>query len=255
MQQLDSNSQKVNSYFESLGKMPMGKYFEQLLFFILEYDERYEIVLKNHQIVDKKHTVGEIDLILKDTVSGRIGHWELCLKYYLQKIPSVDHEVMLGPNAIDSLDRKMKKLIDHQLTLGNHPKVIELIQSQPIESKLFMKGQFFYHLNNSNIFPKDSNPAHEQGWWCHLSEAEEMLNSDLIWTTIWKPDWIGPTLRYQDAELLSNTQLINSLQNHFQKESHSVFCVGLKEQNGTWSEASRGFVVNNNWPTPNRSAG
>ena len=248
---LDRNADLVDRHFDSLGKLPMGKYFEQLILFMLQNDERYKVLMNNYQIIQNKQTVGELDLVIRDSRTGAIEHWELCLKYYLQRVPSHRHDVMLGPNAIDNLDRKMKKLTGHQLTLGRHPDILDAINSQSIDSKLFMKGQFFYHLKHSETLPSDSNPDHEKGWWCHLNEVDEMVHSNFKWTTIWKPDWIGPVLRTDDSELISSSQLKTNLSNHFQDENHSVFCVGLRQENGLWVEVTRGFVVNNQWPSPN----
>jgi len=251
LQELDANSTALDEHFNSLGKMPMGKYFEQLLFFILDRDERFEVLLKNHQILLGKQTVGEIDLILKDTVTGTTEHWEIALKYYLQSKPSEEHRVMLGPNAIDNLAKKMKKLTEHQLPLTANLSEFGISDTYTIENKLLLKGQFFYHLSHNepcNIFPKDINPSHESGWWCYISEAEKAIDKHLAWTTIRKPNWIGSIYSNKNNNLLDFNGLIDLMEQHFQDEIHSVLCVGLQEENGYWVEQTRGFVVNNDWP-------
>jgi len=103
LHRLDANPSNVDTHFTALGHMPMGKYFEQLVFFMLQHDNRYELILANHQVKEGNRTLGELDLILKDTITGLLEHWEICLKYYLQSQPSDEHHVMLGPNAIDNL--------------------------------------------------------------------------------------------------------------------------------------------------------
>lgn len=249
--ELDQTSDLVDRHFAEIGNMPMGKYFEQLLFFILNQDERYEVILKNHQVVEKKQTVGEIDLILRDTLTGQFEHWEIALKFYLQSKPSVEHGAMLGPNAIDNLAKKMKKLTERQLPLTTELNEIGILGNPTISNKLLLKGQFFYHISHQaacNIFPSHINQKHEFGWWCHLSEAERAIDKHMQWTTIRKPNWIGPILELDNNNLLSNSDLHDLLQQYFQQEIHSVLCVGLQQENGIWIEQTRGFVVNDDWP-------
>ena len=245
---LDENPLQVDRHFLSLRHMPMGKYFEQLVFFILQRDERYEINLQNHQIVEGKTTVGEIDLVVRDTVSDRLEHWEIALKFYLQSTPGSEQNTMLGPDAKDNLARKIKKLTEHQMTLSSHSQIQDLINAQSIDCKLLIKGQFFYHLNNNDMAPTGSNPAHDSGWWCFHSEVEKILDDNLKWTTVGKPDWIGNHQATDGHALQSHHQLSAFLADHFSNENQAVLCVGMKESDGIWQETKRGFVVNNNWP-------
>lgn len=251
LKELDSEPKLVDEHFAQLGKIPMGKYFEQLLFFILDRDTRFEVLLKNHQILQGKHTVGEIDLVLKDTESGVVEHWEMALKYYLQSKCSEDHAIMLGPNAIDNLEKKMKKLTEHQLPLRSDLNEFGISDNSIIQNKLLLKGQFFYHISHvasCNIFPHHLNPRHESGWWCYLSETDKLIDKTLKWITLWKPDWIGTVNLKEVHNQLNSSQLKDCLRQHFQADINSILCVGLKEENGLWKEQTRGFVVNNEWP-------
>lgn len=251
LQKLDAEPELIDDHFCSLGNMPMGKYFEQLLFFVLERDNRFELLLQNHQIIEGKQTVGEIDLILKDNVTGTVEHWEIALKYYLQTKPTEEHSAMLGPNAIDNLAKKMRKLTEHQLPLTADLSEFGISDTSTIQNKLLLKGQFFYHISQvsaCNIFPKAANPMHEKGWWCHLLEAEKTLDKDLFWTTLWKPNWIGSIEQTESHNLLNYNDLNELLKQHFEDKIHSILCVGLKMENGRWLERTRGFVVNDRWP-------
>ncbi|MFM1875793.1 MAG: hypothetical protein RL266_1530, partial [Bacteroidota bacterium] len=117
LKQLDEIPDEVDAYFDSLAKLPMGKYFEQLLFYIFEKDERFEVLAKNHQVKQGNETIGEIDLILKDVVNGTYEHWEIALKFYLQSHASDQHDAFIGPNGVDDLAKKMKKLTERQIPL------------------------------------------------------------------------------------------------------------------------------------------
>lgn len=254
---LDADSEVVNHYFNSLGNLPMGKYFEQLLFYVLERDQRFEVILKNQQLKSGNQTIGEIDLILKDKQTGVVEHWEIALKYYLQSEQSAEHEFMLGPNAIDSLDRKMKKLTEKQLPIKADLSEFGISSSQSMVDRLFIKGQFFYNLAykmECNIFPNAANPSHEKGWWCYLSEMESIPHQDLKWTTIWKPNWTGTFTSTNTHKSLSFNNLKESLEQHFKDEVHSILCVGLQLENGQYNEVTRGFVVNNDWPNGSKKS-
>lgn len=248
---LDKNPEEVDTHFNTLGKLPMGKYFEQLLFFVLERDERFEVLLQNHQLKQGKHTIGEIDLILRDRHTGTVEHWEIALKYYLQESCSAEHAIMLGPNAIDNLAKKMRKLTEHQLPITANLPALGNTSTELMVNRLFIKGQFFYHLAHAdgcNIFPNHAHASHEKGWWCYLHEADTVLAQDLLWTTIWKPDWIGESEFSLNHKLLNINEMRGLLKQHFQIEVHSVLCVGLQQKDGGWKEVTRGFVVNDAWP-------
>lgn len=247
--ELDSQPEVVNAHFNNLGYMPMGKYFEQLIFFILKHDNRYVLMLSNHQIKEGNRTIGELDLIVTDTQTNQREHWEIALKFYLQSNSSPNHAQMIGPNAMDNLGRKMEKLTKYQLPLSNHSTVKYLVGATKTEPKLFMKGQFFYHLANESTPPMQANPEHEKQWWCHLSEMEEMIHDDFRWCVLEKPNWIGVHRAHATSRLLAGHQLINYLNSEINLYGNPLLVAGLSLTNAGWIEQTRGFVVANNWPS------
>lgn len=246
--ELDSNSAGVDAHFNSLRHMPMGKYFEQLILFMLEKDPRFKVFLANHQIMDDKRTIGELDIILKDLETSSMEHWELCLKFYLQSKLTTDQQVMLGPDAKDSMDRKVRKLIGHQMKLSKHSSIKYLVGTENIESKLFMKGQLFYHLGQKEVTATSANPKCETGWWCFQSELNNVLNKSHKYLIINKPNWIGKQSLQSDTELPSLDEFIAKTEYHFKTESNTLMLVGLAETSSGWVERTRGFVVANDWP-------
>mgnify|MGYP002632379165 CR=1 FL=1 len=246
--ELDSNAAEVDAHFNGLRHMPMGKYFEQLVFFVLDKDPRFELLLTNHQIIEDKTTIGELDVILKDMKTNTIEHWELCLKYYLQSEPSLDQRLMLGPGAKDDMDRKVRKLTNHQMKLSEHPSIKSLLGNKKIEPKLFMKGQLFYHLEEKQVIAQDANPNAEMAWWCYQSEIQSQISGNHKWLVINKPDWIGKKLTQSESQLNGANQTIDLLNKHFSVTNNALMLVGLSKIQSNWREKSRGFVVNNNWP-------
>ena len=248
LSQLDRQPEMVNAHFDNLRHMPMGKYFEQLVFFMLKNDNRYELMLANHQVREGNRTIGELDLIVKDTQTQQREHWEIALKFYLQCDSSPRHQKLIGPNAVDDLARKMEKLTKRQMPLSRHSSIQYLVGAEKTESRLFLKGQLFYHLGKAFILPTNANPNHEKNWWCHVSEMDEMLSSDLKWCILDKPDWIGRHQRNVDFKQLSSNGMKEHLAKHFESDNKSVLIVGMIQTENGWIENTRGFVVNNNWP-------
>ena len=246
--ELDSEGASVNAHFDNLRHMPMGKYFEQLILFILDKDQRFVVLLANHQIIEDKRTIGEIDVILKDLETGQVEHWEICLKFYLQSKKSKDQLDMLGPGAKDNMDRKIRKLTSHQMKLSKHPSIKYLVGTENIESKLFMKGQLFYHLGQIEEIALDVNQGSESCSWCFQSEAKDMLNQSLKYLIINKPDWIGKLILQTDENLLSKDETLLMCEDWFSNQGEPFLFVGLAETETGWQEETRGFVVPTSWP-------
>jgi hypothetical protein len=246
--ELDANSEAVHAHFDGLRHMPMGKYFEQLLLYIFDRDPRFEVLLANHQIIEDKTTIGEIDIILRDLKSNTVEHWEICLKFYLQTEPSSEQGLMLGPGAKDNMERKVSKLIGHQMQLSKHPSIKNLIGTENIESKLFMKGQLFYHLGQKEVITQNVNPGSETGYWCFHSSLKTMLDKKHKYLIISKPNWIEKQLLESDTELDSLSEITNKINVYFNTESNTLLLVGLSETPNGWEEQTRGFVVADGWP-------
>lgn len=229
----------------------MGKYFEQLVIEAIKLDPTKELILSNLPILEGKITVGEIDLIIHDLELDEFQHWEIALKFYLQTKEGEALDLMIGPNAKDDLDRKIRKLFEKQLPLSDHLVVQEICAIHGIErlsKKLFLKGMFFYHGGTTKVFPKDVNPEHQVGWWIHLREMSDFLAPHLSWCICHKPDWIGPLQLADDNSLMTKNQMLSWINSEFESSQRSLLLIGMKKENDRWIEASRGFVVSDEWP-------
>lgn len=243
--------QSATTFPELNPKLRMGKYFEQLVQDCLQLDPTRRLILANHTVLEEKITVGEIDLIIEDLEKDEFQHWEIALKYYLQTHEGASHELMIGPNAIDNLDRKLRKLHEKQLPLSEHPSVKEKLSDlgiKQVERKLFLKGQFFYHSGETNTYPANVHPDHEHGWWVFQHEASEFLNDKLKWCFCWKPDWVGPNQFSSDQALYTKNEILSQMEREFKTSNRSLLLIGCIEIGGIWNEKTRGFVVNDNWP-------
>lgn len=253
LQKLDTNHLAVNAHFDKIPKKPLGKYFEALLHYILERDERYEVILKNHQIIEDKRTIGEIDLILRDTISGKLEHWELSVKFYLHHPSKNSLEDFIGPNAKDQLDLKFDKLIKHQLPLSSHKQIQYLIESESFENKLLTKGQLFNYTNTNNLFPPTVNQQCKSGWWIRLNKLSEALTKAKYWFIADKTYWIG-TNRFDTSEdLKTKDEILDLIQSHFKTDQRSVMLLGLEDSDSSFIEITRGFVTKSDWPSNQNS--
>lgn len=246
--ELDHQPEKVNKHFNNLGYMPMGKYFEHLVFYMLKNDNRFELMLVNHQIKEGNRTIGELDLIVRDVQTGKREHWEIALKFYLKSGRSEEQQKMIGPNAVDNLGRKMEKLTNKQMPLSQHSSIKYLVGAEKIQPKLFMKGQFFYYLDQVESIPIDSNPNHEKHWWCYSSEINETIADNLKWCILEKPNWIGRHQTNNSTHLLDSIVLKDKLSEYFDANGKSVLVAGMVTTENGWIEQTRGFVVNSDWP-------
>lgn len=244
----DTDADAVDAHFDNLGALPLGKYAEQLLFYALERDPRYEVMLTNYQVKEGNTTLGEVDVILRDTHTNGIEHWEVAVKYYVQHWPVTDPISMIGPNAKDTLHDKLQRLMQHQLPLGQHLDVLNLLGVGAVRSKVFMKGRFFYHRNNRICPPQTAHPEHDQGWWCHLNEVDDMITENYLWHVPQRYDLLAPVPVQRAAALHTASDMLQRLRQHFETETRGVFCVAMQRHEHGWEAHSWGVVVHDDWP-------
>ena len=246
LQDLDADGERINSYFQKLGPMPMGRYFEQLFFFAIQHDSEYELLEENRQIFEGKITRGELDLILRNQRSGAIEHWEIALKFYLQIQDDAQPKYMLGPSTRDNLGKKLEKLLGAQIPLSQ---IDEIQKDYPgIEPKLMVKGIFFYPWQQSWSLSEGVSTNHLKGAWLSLDALASFNDSSGKWLLRKKPNWIGG-LQLKDAKTLVSISEIKTLcQEAFTEEKGPQFISRFRLMDGIWEEESYFFVCPNEWP-------
>ena len=246
LQDLDADGERINSYFQKLGPMPMGRYFEQLFSFAIQHDSEYELLEENRQIFEGKITRGELDLILRNQRSGAIEHWEIALKFYLQIQDDAQPKYMLGPSTRDNLGKKLEKLLEAQIPLSQ---IDEIQNDYPgIEPKLMVKGIFFYPWQQSWSLSEGVSTNHLKGAWLSLDALASFNDSSGKWLLRKKPNWIGG-LQLKDAKtLLSISEIKTLCQEAFSEEKGPQFISRFRLMDGIWEEESYFFVCPNEWP-------
>lgn len=181
----------------------VGRYFENLHHAMLSAGHT---VLACHRIVSAQgRTLGELDLLYR-TPSGTVVHRELAVKHYLGLHDRGDHESWVGPNRHDRLDRKLERLLEHQVRLPALARRYERWPSElpfPSRTEVLMMGAFFVHPEHAAI-PRDAHPDAERGFWCRAAELPALGRA---WVCLPKPWWLGPAQArfgpWQDAASVS----------------------------------------------------
>ena len=242
----DIDGEHLRICLASRREQRVGRYFEHLIVYWLRYIRQCEVVDHSLQLRDAERTVGEIDLLFRDE-QGRLNHWEVACKFYLQVDASnavlTDY---IGPNANDTLSKKATRLLNHQLPLGvRYFPEIEV-------SEAFVKGRIFYHWQTGS---KESLPAelatdHLEGKWLRAREVPELLrNSRLRYRILRKPYWLAEEYADpSDDDLLTTDETQQLLQSHFNRRQTPILISGFCDSTSTVSESQRWFVVPNHWP-------
>jgi hypothetical protein len=226
----------------------LGRYAEKLL--ALYFEHRKQLVAHGLQVrAGKEETVGEFDFLLSDGVN--LLHWEFATKFYLlcssdpawARVQTADYFV--GPNLSDTLGAKMRKILDRQLSLGQHPAAQALLP-QPISlAQALLRGWLFYRRGEAiPVQALGITEHHCRGWWCTLTELDAHLSE--VCAILPRLAWLAPA-RMEDAAVITRAQLQTRLLSQFQEDAMPVMVASLTRRDDAWLETDRGFVVPEDW--------
>ena len=243
----EGQTEAVDHYFEAFKVLAMGRYFEQLLIFILERDKRYELLDSNLQVIEEKVTKGELDLILFDYKHQVKRHWEIALKFYLQVGDNGHHDNFLGPSTHDYLARKMKKLYQSQLPLGQHPQIAQ--KHGPLVSGVFLKGQLFYPSHRKVVLPDKAQKKSPAYSYMDLSQFEAwQQEGENRFALLKKPHWISPYLEEDGIQLLNKFDILKVLAEEIERIDRPQLLAICRKTDEAYAEMQRIFVCPLRWP-------
>lgn len=216
---LDDHIQQEPQAFHAIDRTAyrrLGLYCESLLHFYFEHfpfgdDVPFDKVLRNVQVFSRENprvTLGECDFLLPKK-HRQIAHIELAVKFYLQTdSQQTTWDAWIGPNAIDRLDLKVNRMLNHQLPLPQHDDASDTFNQltqdwhcmSEIVSRFFIKGMLFFpHENIGNrkgddiqhatpkshpnathqyVLPKSANPDTLTGVWMRYSDFNTYLTDN-----------------------------------------------------------------------------
>ncbi len=161
----------------------LGHLYEDALEYLLKSSSGINLLEKSIQIFNEnKITLGELDYILTDRVTGETVHLELAVKFYLIKYQDGE-PTYPGPDPRDNWLNKLHRLKEHQLKLTQSPAAKKLLLEDydisEITPQQLIYGKLFDHyLSEHHPIPPAMNPACQRGVWKYLSEWQRDSGSD-----------------------------------------------------------------------------
>ncbi len=243
---LDRSPARLHAYLDLKPFARLGRYAEKLMAFYLEH--RGWLVAHGVQVrTGKNDTVGEFDFLLRQ--GGGLIHWEFATKLFL--LESSGHgceaDYFIGPGLVDTLGTKIRKIMERQLSLSQHP-AVQLQLPEPIAgAQALLKGWLFYHERSPMpSLPSWICPEHCRGFWCALEELEEVSGEHFV--VLPRLSWLAPAKLAADAAL-DRAALGQVLADHFAETSGPALVAVLEPNGGHMLEVDRGFIVPNDWRT------
>ena len=221
----------------------LGRYAEKLMGFYLQQQG----VLYAQSVpvrANKNDTIGEFDFLWYD--GATLVHWEFATKFYLYEASiraDQDNGYFIGPNLADSLEVKMGKIVQRQLALGQHP-AAQAVLPQPVgRAQALVKGWLFYHEAGINA-GNGLCATHCRGFWRTLAELDSVPGE--YFALLPRRSWLAPAA-LAPGQALNRAELTSVLADWFVNDSMPQLVLCLRPHDEYWLEASRGFVVPDDW--------
>lgn len=209
----------------------LGLYFENLVAFWLEYCplSNDQLLFRNKQIHgtgNNGSTRGELDFVVNS--NGLIRHLEVAVKFYLRE--DNDTQRWSGPNSRDYLERKLRRMRNHQLPMGQDLEGTY----KPEESVYWLKGILFDAWRDSETTPL-------RYCWVRKSQLSAfLLRENTLWGPLDKEHWLGAT----PTASLDPNALCSEVENRL----HVSNGIMLVETRASPSKRRRTMVVRDEWP-------
>jgi len=248
---LDTQPGVLDAWLAQRSVRRLGLYYERLWQFALCQAPDINLLVANLPIRQGGHTLGELDLLLRDREG--VHHLELAVKFYLGLDgDSARHDRWLGPGSHDRLDIKLRRLCEHQLRLPSEP-AAQLLLSEltcaQINSALWLGGYLFRPLASRCSAPVGADPRHLGGRWLRHQDWASFAGYDdrATWQPLPRHAWLAPAQMPLD-DVWKRADFDRWL-SAVEGQRQAKMLVRLEPQaNGTWIEQERLFLVPSAWP-------
>jgi hypothetical protein len=271
LQALDDDATALQRDIAAARVTRLGRYAECLLAWFLRHGPAARLIAANVALRRAGLTLGECDFLV-ETRTGRRLHWELAVKCFLH---AGDGHAQLadyvGPNLQDRFDRKLNRLLNHQLPLSARAEFASLGHPGPWSPQMFIKGWLFYRNGETPADLDEIDPGHARGWWTterewpafaaaqqsrpskpretHMAiDRSSSLSAARVdaWMLLPRLEWLAP--RRKDANA-SGVGAADWLRAQVADRSGPTMVAALSAcAAGDWAEHSRGFIVPDDWP-------
>ncbi len=230
----------------------LGLYYERLWQYALQAAPGIELLAANLPIRRNGHTLGELDLLLRDEEGEH--HLELAVKLYLGPEQG-DGQVQahwLGPGSHDRLDLKLSHLSEHQLPMsacGEARSALAALTLEHARAALWLGGYLFYPWSSHCAAPQGAHPQHLKGRWLHRRDWPDFLAQSAPghWQPLPRQAWLAPARVAADA-LWSAEKLHHWFQALPPLANAQLLARLEPGADGDWLEAERAFLVADPWP-------
>lgn len=233
---LVNSPEKLKNYFENNEQLILGKYFERLLNYFFSSFSTFEIVHAGKQIFEKQTTIGELDFVIKDKRDNKIIHFEVAVKYYMGYKNVGKHDLWIGPNGSDTLQRKMKKL-DKQLQLSKKTDI------EVNSTFALILGYFFKHIESNN-WPYFYEERTGEGEWLYENEMEGFFSNDKNYVILPKNRWLSFYLDKQNI-VKNGIEVQKEISLQIQSIGKGIM---LAELDASKNVLNKYIVAPNRWP-------
>ena len=287
LQKLDQHPAALQAWMSSLTSTRLGIRFERYLAFWLSWivpqasDLLPSVTL--YQEETSGRTLGQLDFLWRD--QERLSrHWEAAVKFYLyhpqQSGQQRDAAQWLGPNANDSFEAKLTRLLQHQIPIAQSAAAQRVVQARqwdlPLHSSVFLKGYLFYPVTTADadtaswrlggdtrvlapaseeVCGQRLSRAHLKGWWQQFPyRALPQVAPDSHWLVLPKRLWLAPLslakvdCAEQELSLYNTAQLQQYCESHFSRSQRSLMVAEMRQKHGQIHEIARGMLVHPDWP-------
>lgn len=237
------------------GSGRLGRYYERLWQFALQAAPDVELLAANLPVRQGGHTLGELDLLLRDAEG--VHHLELAIKLYLgpERGAGEDADNWQGPSSDDRLGAKLEHLSRHQLPLSGSPaarSTLSALTELPIGTAAWLGGYLFYPWPEPCAAPREHHPEHLRGRWLHRRDWPGAAPAQQHWQPLPRQSWLAPA-RLSREQICSDTRFAAWLE-QLDARAPAQLLVRLQPgEDGDWHECERLFLVGDDWPDTPRS--
>ncbi|EAZ53502.1 DUF1853 family protein [Pseudomonas aeruginosa] len=251
LREQERQPQHLAAWLAQWPRQRLGLYYEHLWQFALEQAPDVRLIAANLPVRDGGHTLGELDLLLRD--DDGIHHLELAIKLYLG--PQSGPGDWLGPGGQDRLSRKLEHLCRHQLPLAATREGRQVLAAHGAESAvsaLWLSGYLFHPWPGPGSLPADIEPRHLRGRWLRQRDWPAYLASlagpqaGQHWLHLSREHWLAPAMRRQNP--LDPPRDGACWNIAFADEARPQMLVRVVPRDGYWVEAERLFLASDDWP-------
>ncbi len=212
LKKLDLQPEPLIEHIANLKNKKLGSVFEGLISFWLSISPNFQEKINNLQIIEDKHTYGELDFIIEEISSGKIIHLEVAVKFYLGSDPLTDAYRWFGTTTKDQLGKKIDHLRTHQTQLTKkYPNQLKQYFTRTIDERhCIVKGRLFYP-ENSDISPQNISLAknHLRGRWCYVDDVEVLDSLIKIDKSHWLTEFNHEDIKASDFCSIKNLTSID----------------------------------------------